>query len=237
MPTIDPTKIYSVLYQDTSNMQIDELHQTTKKLAFLYVNMYPTDRKGNCTGPAKQVKCKVDCGAMANIMPLSVFKRLNPSEFEKNSNSISGINRGMARLSAYGNRPIQQHGVKLIDFIFNTKYFKTRFHIVDVEGHVLLGLTLLRKMGLFHKHRFMIIETIDIHQEHRNLARYDSKVVDRCTKCTNEKFSKSECQDEDQAEAEMIDVTEEWMESMKCIDNVQFDFMGPTIYIQRVTSS
>ena len=35
----------------------------------------------------------------------------------------------------------------------------------------------------------------------------------------------------------MVDVTEEWMESMRCIDNVQFDFQGPTLYIQRVTSS
>ena len=87
-----------------------------------------------------------------------------------------------------------------------------------------LGLTPPRKMGLFHKHRLMIIETIDIHQEQRNLSRYDSKVVD---KCTNEKISKTECQDKDPAEDEVIDVTEEWMESMRCIDNVQFDFHGP----------
>ena len=99
---------------------------------------------------------------------------LNPSEFDKDGNSISGFNRNMTSLSAYGNRPIQQHGVRLINFIFNKKYFKTRFHIVD-EGHVSLGLTLLRKVGLFHKQKLMIIETIDIHKEQRNLARYDSK--------------------------------------------------------------
>ena len=93
--------------------------------------MYPTDRKGSCTGTAKQVKCKVDCGAMANIMPLSVFKRLNPSEFDKDGNSIAGFNRDMTRLLAYDNRPIQQHGVGLINFIFNKKYCRTRFHIVD----------------------------------------------------------------------------------------------------------
>ena len=122
-------------------------------------------------------------------MPLSVFKRLNLSEFDKDGNSISGFNRDMTRLSAYGNRPIQQQGVRLINIIFNKKYFKTRLHIVDFEGHVLLGLTLLRKMGLFHKHRLMITETIDIHQEQRNLAKCDSKVV---AKCTKEKFSKSE---------------------------------------------
>ena len=75
---------------------------------------------------------------------------LNLSEFDKDGNSISGFNRYMTRLSAYGNRPIQQHGERLVNFIFNKKHFKTRFHIVDAEGHVLLGLTLLRKMGLFH---------------------------------------------------------------------------------------
>ena len=90
----------------------------------------------------------------------------------------------MTILSAYGNRPIQQHGVRLINLIFNKKYFKTRFHIVDAEDHVFMGLTLLMKMGLFHKHRLMFIETIDIHQEQRHLARCDSRVVDKCTKCT-----------------------------------------------------
>ena len=189
--------------------------------------MYPTDRKGTFTGTAKQVKCKVDCGAMVNIMSLSTFKMLNQSEFDKDINSISGYNRDMTRLSAYSNRPIQHHGVGLINFIFNKKYFKTRFHSVDDEGHVLLGLTLLRKMGLFHKHRLMIIETIDIHQQQQNLPRYDSKVMDKCTRCTNENFSESECQDEDPVEAEVVDGTEEWMKSMTCIDNVQFDFQGP----------
>ena len=139
MPTIDSIEINSIHFQDPRNIHIDELHQTTKSQAFVCVDMYPTDRKGSCTGPDKQVKYKVDCGAMANIMPLSVFKRLNPSEFDKDGNSISGFNRDMTRLSAYGNRPKEQHAVRLINFIFNKKYFKTRFHIVDVEGHVLLG--------------------------------------------------------------------------------------------------
>ena len=157
-----------------------------------HLSMLTCTQLTGCTGPAKQVKCKVDCGAMANIMPLSVFKRLNPSEFDKDGNSISRFNRDMTRLSAYCNRPIQQHCVRLINIIFNKKYFKTRFHIVDVEGHVLLWVTLLRKMGLFHKHMLMITETIDNHQEQKNLARYDSQVVDKCTKCNNENFSKSE---------------------------------------------
>ena len=130
MPTINSIEINSVLSQDSRNIQIDELHQTTKSQAFVCADMYPTDRKGICTGPAKQVKCKVDCSVMANIMPLGIFKMLNPSEFDKDDNFISGFNRDMTRLSAYGNRPIQQHGVRPINFIFNKIYFKTIYFIL-----------------------------------------------------------------------------------------------------------
>ena len=119
MPTIDSIEINSVASQDTRNIHIDEIHQTTKSQSF--VDMYPTDRKGSCSGPVKQVKCNIDCGAMANIMPLNIFKMLNPSEFDKDGNFISGFNRDMNRLSAYCNRPIQQHGVRLINFIFQQK--------------------------------------------------------------------------------------------------------------------
>ena len=45
-------------------------------------------------------------------------------------------------------------------------------------------------------------------------------------KCTNEKVSKSEWQDVDQVEAKVVDVTEDWMELVRCIDNVHFHFQG-----------
>ena len=105
---IDSIEINSVLFQDARNIQIDSLHQTAKSQAFFYVDMYPTGRKGSYTGPAKQVKCKEDCGAMANIMPPYVFKMLHPSEPDKDGKSISGFNRDMTRLSAYGYRPIEE---------------------------------------------------------------------------------------------------------------------------------
>ena len=52
---------------------------------------YPTDRKSSCTGQAKHIKCKVGCGAMANMMPLSVFERLNLSEFDKDGIPFQGL--------------------------------------------------------------------------------------------------------------------------------------------------
>ena len=55
------------------------MHQTTKSQAFVCGYMYPSDRKDICTSPAKQVKSKIGFGAVANIMPLSIFKMLNPS--------------------------------------------------------------------------------------------------------------------------------------------------------------
>ena len=59
LQVIDSKEINSVLFQDTRYIQIGELHQTTKSQAFFYVDMSPADRKDSCTGPAKQVKCKV----------------------------------------------------------------------------------------------------------------------------------------------------------------------------------
>ena len=80
----------------------------------------------------------------------------------------------------------------------------------------------------------MIIETIDIHQEEKT---WPGTIRWWWISVLMKKISKSEGQDEDSAKAEVVDVTKEWMESMRCIDNVQCDFQGPTIYIQRVTSS
>ena len=98
MPTIDSVEINLVVFQDPSNIHIDELNQTTNSQVFVYVDTNPNGGKGICTGQAKQVKYKVDCGAMANIMPLNIFEMLNPSEFDKDGNSISGFNRDMTRL-------------------------------------------------------------------------------------------------------------------------------------------
>ena len=49
LQVIDSIEINAVLFQDPGNIQIDELHQTAKSQAFVYVDMYPTDKKGICT--------------------------------------------------------------------------------------------------------------------------------------------------------------------------------------------
>ena len=95
LQVIDSIEINSVLFQDLSNIWIVELHQTAKSQAFVYVDMYITDKKGICRGLAKQVKCKVDCGAMANILSLNIFKMLNPSGYDKDGNSLAGFTRDM----------------------------------------------------------------------------------------------------------------------------------------------
>ena len=50
--------------------------------------MYPTSVEGKNTGPAKQVKCKIDSGAGANVMSLDDYKKVNPSKFDEAGNSL-----------------------------------------------------------------------------------------------------------------------------------------------------
>ena len=46
-----------------------------KSQAFTYVNMYPTSLQGRNTGPARQVKCKIDSGAGTSLMSLDEYKK------------------------------------------------------------------------------------------------------------------------------------------------------------------
>ena len=70
--------------------------------------------------------------------------------------------------------------------------FRPLFHIVDIEGHTLLGLPTMRKMGLFTDHKLMNVETVDIHAEYRNLARYESNNDRMSNNETNQSSSFSE---------------------------------------------
>ena len=52
---------------------------------------------------------------------------------------------------------------------------KPIFHFVEAKAPILLGLTILRKMGIFQKHPRVFIEEIGIHPAQiKNLARCES---------------------------------------------------------------
>ena len=67
-----------------SNVEINQVLQAkTWKGAETTVLMYPSDDKGKITGRPKGMKSKLDTGAGANIMSLSTYKSINPSDFDK----------------------------------------------------------------------------------------------------------------------------------------------------------
>ena len=152
----------TINYQ-SKDVQVDNVCQKQKSQAFTFVNMYPTSLQGKNTGPAKQVKCKIDSGAGANLMSLDDYKKVNPSEFDEAGNSLAGFSNDKTTLKAYGGKTIQQYGVRVINCQWNNKCIRPIFHIVEAKGPILLGLTTLRKMGLFHKHPRVFIESMDIH--------------------------------------------------------------------------
>ena len=114
-----------VIFPDTSgninshsmDMQMDIVYQikTQKSQAFTFINIYPTSLQDKNTGPAQQVKCKIDSGAGANVMSLDVYKKVNSSKFDAAGNSLVGFRNDRTTLEAYGGKTIQQYGVTAVN--------------------------------------------------------------------------------------------------------------------------
>ena len=129
--------------------------------AFTRVLMFPTNRMGKATdNKPKGMKCKLDTGVCINIMPLSTHKYINSSEFDEQGKSIDGCGQYRSILKDYNGNPIQQYGIKVTLGKWNNQYWN--FHVVEAEGHILLGQNTMRKMGLFKMHPRVSTETTDI---------------------------------------------------------------------------
>ena len=104
--------------------------------------MCPEDTSGRINGPPIEVKCKIDTGAGASIMPIYVFRKLCPAMFDSSGKALKKLDADWTTLTAYGGSRIRQFGVEIIKCFWNNLKWKFLFHIVDATGPVLLGLTL-----------------------------------------------------------------------------------------------
>ena len=96
-----------------SNVEINQVLQAkTWKEAETTILMYPSDDKGKITGRPKGMKSKLDTRAGANIMSLSTYKSINPSDFDKEGNPTGNFQRSSTGLKSFGGRQIQQYGIK-----------------------------------------------------------------------------------------------------------------------------
>ena len=86
-----------------SNVEINHiLHAKTWKEAETTILMYPSDDKGKITGRPKGMRSKLDTGAGANIMSLSTYKSINPSDFDKDGNLTGNFQRASTGLKSFG---------------------------------------------------------------------------------------------------------------------------------------
>ena len=112
----------------------------------------------------QNVKVKLDSGASVNIMPTSVYRRINPQLFDRNgAPQLDKFDKDWTNLVAYGGSIIKKIGVKPVACKWGKKKFVTNFHVVYAENHpVLLGLSTLRYLGLFVEHRLVFIDAVKI---------------------------------------------------------------------------
>ena len=85
-----------------SNVEINQVWQNkTWKEAETTIMMYPSDDKGTITGRPKGMKSKLDIGTGANIMSLSTYKSINPSDFDKDGNPTGNFQRASTGLKSF----------------------------------------------------------------------------------------------------------------------------------------
>ena len=135
--------------------------------------VYPD--KGKITGSPKGMKNKLETGAGANIMSLSTYKSINPSDFDKDGNPTGNFQRANTGLKSFGGRLIQQYGIKTIKCVWNKKLWFLNFHIVDANGPILIGLGTMLKLDMIQFHPQVHISSIDIRAIQPSLARQGKK--------------------------------------------------------------
>ena len=144
--------------------EVHSIEERFKEQAYTIVNMMKIEGKKKFQNTDQRVKATLDGGASVNLMPTSVYRRINPQLFDNNgAPQLDKFDKDWTNLVAYGGIIIKQIGVKPVTCKWKKKNFVTNFHMVDAEDHpVLLGLSTLRYLGLFVEHFLEFIEAVKI---------------------------------------------------------------------------
>ena len=128
-PTTDPPP---------TREQAQEIHGIE---AYTMVNMMKMEGKKIFQSTDQKVKVKLDSGASVNIMPTSVYRRIDLQLFDSNgAPQVNQFDKDWTNLVLYGGSIIKQIGVKPVACKWGKKNFVTNFHILDAGNHpVLLG--------------------------------------------------------------------------------------------------
>ena len=147
IPWIDSIHVQSentTTYSAKGYSKVHNVHKTKSCQAFTRVQMFPMNRMGKAAGnKPKDMKCKLDTGVGVNIMPLSIYQYISPSEFDEQCKPTDGHGQYRTILKDYNGNPIQQYGIRVILGKWNHQYWRRT---------ILLGLSTMRKIGLFMRH-------------------------------------------------------------------------------------
>ena len=162
IPTMDPP---------TTTEQIQEAHgieERCKEQAYTMVNMKKIEGKKVFHNTDQKVKVKLDDEESANLMPSSMYRRINPQIFDNNCTPLLEKNdKDWANLVVYGGSIIKQIAVKPVACKWGKNNFITNFHILCAEDHrILFGLSTLRHLGIFVEHPLVFIEAVKVRSVH-----------------------------------------------------------------------
>ena len=136
-PWIDSIHVQSentTTYSAKGYSKVDNIHTTRSHQSFTRIQMFPMNKMGKATdNKPKGMKYKLDTGAGVNIMPLSIYQYINPSEFDEQGRPIDGHGQYKTILKDYNGNPTQQYGTRVILGKWNHQYWRFVFHIVEAE--------------------------------------------------------------------------------------------------------
>ena len=152
----------------TITEQTQEIHAIEERCieqAYTMVNMIRMEGKTLSQNTHQKVKVKLDSETSVNLMPRSVYRRINPQMFDANGATwLEKFDKDWTNLVAYGGSIIKQTGVKPVACKWGKKSFITNFHIVYVEDHpVLFG---MRYLGFLVEHPLVFIKAVKIMPVH-----------------------------------------------------------------------
>ena len=131
--------------------------------------------QGKDKGRPKGMMSKLDTDGGVNIMPLSTYRSMNPSDFDKDGNPTGNFQRTSTGLKSFGGRQKQQSGIKTIKCVWDKKLWLLNFHIVDAEEPILIGLGTMLKLDMILFHPQVHISCFDINAIQTSLARQGKK--------------------------------------------------------------
>ena len=130
-------RIHTATQDENSDSNEEYYFHSIRNLPANAAEAYAKLKIGNKQGQIT-VKAKIDTGAMSNLLPKTLYKKLTGINLEKSP----------IRLIAFGGAVINQEGTCRVGVRFRDRHIITTFHVVNSQGPMLIGLKSSRDLGL-----------------------------------------------------------------------------------------